>query len=188
MDKNDAINIIEIIYSRIMQLHFSWKFAGTMVDSPIVRDEYPDLVWSLKSSFATDAYATVSGLLSTGNYSFGRLGQDCPNIKKQVDDAEHCIDAEISNFRYIRNQMFCHAVKKKSFGTIDNMYNKFDSIFHILTELHAFCCKELGIEDSDYHHYSVDAFNCLQKEINEFSDLLLRGCLELKRCETMQKS
>lgn len=181
MNKEQIIDILEITYSRIMQLHFNWRFISTMVGEPLISNDYPDLTWSLRSSFATDAYTTISGLLSTGNYSFGRLGQEYPQIQEYVQKAEQEITSEIDDFRNIRNQMFCHAVKKKSPDAINKVYLKFDSVFHILTRLHSDCCKELNIKDDDFKHYESDTFIKLQDEITEFYTVLVKGHLEVSK-------
>ena len=181
MDKKQIIDILEITYSRIMQLHFNWRFISTMVSDPSINNDYPDLTWSLRSSFATDAYTTISGLLSTGNYSFRRLGQEYPQIQEYTQAAEQAITSEIDDFRNIRNQMFCHAVKKKSPDAINKVYMKFDSIFHILTRLHSDCCKELNVTDDDFRHYESDTFIKLQDEITEFYTVLLKGHLEVSK-------
>ena len=181
MDKKQIIDILEITYSRIMQLHFNWRFISTMVSNPSINNDYPDLTWSLRSSFATDAYTTISGLLSTGNYSFGRLGQEYPQIQEYIQTAEQAITSEIDDFRNIRNQMFCHAVKKKSPDAINKVYMKFDSVFHILTRLHSDCCKELNVTDDDFRHYESDTFIKLQDEITEFYTVLLKGHLEVSK-------
>ena len=181
MDKKQIIDILEITYSRIMQLHFNWRFISTMVSNPSINNDYPDLTWSLRSSFATDAYTTISGLLSTGNYSFGRLGQEYPQIQEYAQTAEQAITSEIDDFRNIRNQMFCHAVKKKSPDAINKVYMKFDSVFHILTRLHSDCCKELNVADDDFRHYESDTFIKLQDEITEFYTVLLKGHLEVSK-------
>lgn len=181
MDEKQIIDILEITYSRIMQLHFSWRFIGTMVGTPFVNNNYPDLTWSLMSSFATDAYTTISGLLSTGNYSFGRLGQVYPQIQEYIQTAEKDVTSKIDDFRNIRNQMFCHAVKKKSPDAITNVFLKFNSIFDILTRLHSDCCKELNVTDDDFRHYESDTFIKLQDEIAEFWTMLYEGHFELLR-------
>jgi len=181
MNKEQIVDILEITYSRIMQLHFNWRFISTMVSNPSINNDYPDLTWSLRSSFATDAYTTISGLLSTGNYSFERLGQEYPQIQEYTQKAEQAITSEIDDFRNIRNQMFCHAVKKKSPDAINKIYMKFDSVFHILTRLHFDCCKELNITDDDFRHYESDTFIKLQDEITEFYTVLLKGHLEVSK-------
>lgn len=181
MNKEQIIDILEITYSRIMQLHFNWQFISTMVDESFINNDYPDLTWSLRSSFATDAYTTISGLLSTGNYSFGRLGQEYPQIQEYTQKAEQAITSEIDDFRNIRNQMFCHAVKKKSPDAINKVYIKFDSIFYILTRLHSDCCKELSVTNDDFRHYESDTFVKLQDEITEFYTVLLKGYLEVSK-------
>lgn len=181
MNKEQIIDILEITYSRIMQLHFNWRFISTMVGEPLISNDYPDLTWSLRSSFATDAYTTISGLLSTGNYSFGRLGQEYPQIQEYVQKAEQEITSEIDDFRNIRNQMFCHAVKKKLPDAINKVYVKFNSIFCILTKLHSDCCKELNVTDDDFRHYESDVFVKLQDEITEFSTVLFNGYSELSK-------
>lgn len=181
MDKKQIIDILEITYSRIMQLHFNWRFISTMVSNPSINNDYPDLTWSLRSSFATDTYTTISGLLSTGNYSFGRLGQEYPQIQEYTQTAEQAITSEIDDFRNIRNQMFCHAVKKKSPDAINKVYMKFDYVFHILTRLHSDCCKELNVTDDEFRHYESDTFTKLQDEITEFYTVLLKGHLEVSK-------
>lgn len=163
---------------RIMQLYFNWKFISTMVANPIIENHYPDLTWSLKSSFATDAYTTICSLLSTGNYSFGRLGQECREIQKQIQTTEQNIDIEIPNFKNIRNQIFCHAVKRKSPDVINKIYLKFGSIFRILTDLHLLCCQELNVKDDDYEPYNPNTLKSLNDEINDFGNMLLEYSLK----------
>lgn len=177
LEKNQILDIIEVTYSRIMQLKVNWEFISTMVANPVIANNYPNLTWSLRTSFATDAYTTISSLLSTGNYSFNRLGQEYPNIQEQIQITETDIVSKINDFRNIRNQMFCHAVKKKSANAINNIYMQFESIFNILTKLHSFCCEELNIKDNDYRHYDTNAFETLEAEIYDFCNVLLKGHL-----------
>ena len=179
MNKEQIIDILEITYSRIMQLYFNWRFISTMVGEPFIDNNYPVLTWSLRSSFATDAYTTISSLLSTGNYSFGRLGQEHSQIQKYVQIAEQAITSEIDDFKNIRNQMFCHAVKKKSPDAINKVYIKFESVFHILTGLHSDCCKELNFTDDDFRHYESNTLIKLQDEIVEFHTMLSKGHSEV---------
>lgn len=181
MNEKQIVDILEITYSRIMQLHFSWRFISVMVGEPFINNNYPDLTWSLMSSFATDAYTTISGLLSTGNYSFGRLGQEYPQIQEYIQKVEQEITSKIDDFRNIRNQMFCHAVKKKSPDAINKVFLEFNSIFDILTKLHSDCCKELNVTDDDFRHYESDVFVKLQDEITEFYTVLFNGYSELSK-------
>jgi hypothetical protein len=181
MDKKQIIDVLEITYLRIMQLHFNWRFINTIVSAPFINNDYPNLTWSLRSSFATDAYTTISSLLSTGNYSFGRLGREYPQIQGYIQIAECAIISEIDDFRNIRNQMFCHAVKKKSPDVINKIYMEFDSVFHILTRLYSDCCKELNIKDDEFRHYECDMFIKLQNEMTEFHTILFKGYLEVSK-------
>ena len=175
MYREQIIDIINITYLRIMQLNFSYKFIAVMVDNNIIANSYPNLVWSLQSSFATDAYATISGLLSTGNYSFGRLGQENKKIKDKLKIAENDITLKIDDFREIRNKMFCHAVHKKSFDAIYRIFDNFESVYNILYDLHGFCCCEFSIDDNDYGHYSDVEFEKLNEEMYNFHYLLISG-------------
>ena len=178
LDKEQILDIISITYLRIMQLRFSWQFIGTMVGVSYIEDNYPNLTWSLKSSFATDAYTTINAMLSSGNYSFGRLGQEYPDIQTQVKKAEEDISSVIGDFRNIRNQVFCHAVKKKSQDNIDKIYWCFSFVFDILTNLHFSCCNLLKIKDDDFKHYDSKALEDLEKETQNFRSLLLNGHLD----------
>ena len=186
MDRKQILDIITITYSKIMQLRFNWEFIGTMVSNSVIGNNYPDLTWSLKSAFATDAYTTISSLLSTGNYSFVRLGQEYQDIQEQVKNTEQSITSIVNNFKDIRNQMFCHAVKKKSPDAINKIYSNFESIFRVLVKLHSFCCNELNIRDNDYIHYDQDSFESLQSEIKDFCNLLLEGYLKVSRNKSIE--
>ena len=73
MTQEQIIDIINITYSRIMQLKFSHLFMSSIFTDGNIAHDYPNLCYSIQSSFATDAYTTVDGLLATGDCSFGFL-------------------------------------------------------------------------------------------------------------------
>lgn len=178
MNKEQSLDILNITYLRIMQLYFGWQFISTMVLNNNIQNHYPNLCYSLVSSFATDAYTTVSGLLSTGNYSLGRLGQEDSDIKAKIQNAENKLGKTVDNFREVRNKMFCHAVNKKSSDAIYKIYNNFELVFQILTELHSYCCQKLNMPENELRGYDNKTFKLLQEEITDFQDLLMYGNLE----------
>ena len=169
--------IVEITYSRIMQLRFSYMYIQSILSNNNIALDYPNLCFALLSSFATDAYITIDGLLSTGNYSFGRLAQDDDELKSCVNDCKNEIEKEIPEFHEIRNKMFCHAVEKKTYDSISSISKNFMSIFYSLMSLHANCRNKYGISEDDFKHYSSEDFNKLQSELHNFCDLLLTGYL-----------
>lgn len=169
--------IIEITYDRMMQLRFSYMFLQSIITNGNIASDYPNLCFALQSSFATDVYTTVNSLFSNGTYSFDRIAKINPELEADVDECKAKIEKDIPNFREIRNKMFCHAIKRKTYPAIGNVIRNFMSVFYDVMNLHQKCRLKFNIKDDEFKHYENKDFGIIQKELFNFSQLLLVGFL-----------
>lgn len=177
MNKKEIIDILNTIYIRFMRLEFSYKTFNTIIYSPTIINDYPNLCWCMQISFATDAYTTIDGLIHSGRYSFSSLIDDNDDIKKKYNEIMKEIEKIIPDIRNIRNQMFCHLVQKQSDDAIQQINIHCYKILDCLKKLHAFCCKVYNINELELNGYNNITFNSLNKELNEFNDLLMNGSM-----------
>lgn len=175
MNKKEIIDILNTIYIRFMRLEFSYKAFNTIFYSPTIMNDYPNLCWCMKVSFATDAYTTINGLMHSGRYSFSSLINNNDDIEKKYNQIIEKIEEIIPDIRNIRNQMFCHLVQKQSDDAIQQINIHCYEILDCLKELHTFCCKVYNINECELNGYNNITFNSLNKELNEFNNLLMNG-------------
>lgn len=160
-----------------MRLQFSCKTFGCIFCAPTVINDYPNLCWCMKVSFATDAYATIDGLMHSGRYSFATLAKDSEAVNTKYKEIMRKMEVTIPNIRNIRNQMFCHLAQKQTNDAIQKI-NAYCWVFlDYLKELHAYCCHMYGIHESELNGYSNDAFIALDRELKEFSQLIMDGSM-----------
>lgn len=179
MNKQEVIDILNTIYIRFMRLQFSWKTFEYIFHAPTIINDYPNLCWCMKVSFATDAYATIDGLMHSGKYSFATLAKDSEVVNTKYKEMIRKMEATIPDIRNIRNRMFCHLVQKQTNDAIQKI-NAYCWVFlGCLKELHAYCCHVYGIHESELNGYSNDAFMALGRELKEFNQLLMDGSMSL---------
>lgn len=179
MDKQEAIDILNTIYIRFMRLQFSCETVACIFCASIVTDDYPNLCWCIRVSFATDAYATIDGLMHSGRYSFATLAKDSEAINVKYKEIMRKMETIIPNIRSIRNQMFCHLVQKQTNDAIQKINTYCFAFLDCLKELHTYCCHIYGIHESELNGYRNDAFMALDRELKEFSQLVMDGSMSL---------
>ncbi len=179
MDKTEALDILNTIYIRFMRLDFSYQSFGHLFYSSSIANDYPNLCWCMQVSFATDAYTTIDGLMHSGRYSFATLAKDNTEINEKYKEIMSKMDETIPDIRNIRNQMFCHLVHKQTSEVIQKMYTYCWKFIDYLKELHMYCCKIYGINESELNGYDSDTFMALDRELKEFDQLLMDGSMSI---------
>lgn len=179
MNRQEVIDILNTIYIRFMRLQFSYKTIEYIFHTPTIINDYPNLCWCMKVSFATDAYTTVDGLMQSGRYSFKTLADDNDAVNAKYKEIKRKMDITIPNIRDIRNRMFCHLVQKQTNDAIQKINTYCWTFLDYLKELHAYCCHVYNINESELNGYSNDAFVALNRELTEFHQLLMDGSMSV---------
>lgn len=186
MNKQKALDILNIIYIRLMRLQLSYKTFDNIYNAPTIASNYPNLCWCMQATFATDAYTTIDGLMYSGRYSFETLAKDNKAVKEKYKETNRKIEKTIPNFHITRNQMFCHLVQKQANDAIWKMNSYCWEIIDYLQELHLYCCSVYGIDTSELNGYSNETFMALDREFEEFNKLLMAGS-RVMFCDTLTK-
>lgn len=177
MNKQEILDILNTIYIRFMRLQFSYKTFGHIFCAPTIINDYPNLCWCMKVSFATDAYTTVDGLMHSGRYSFATLAKDNEDVNVKYKEIMKKMDGIIPDIHGIRSQMFCHLVQKQTDNAIQTINAYCWEVLECFKELHAYCCRVYGIDESELNGYDNDTFIALGKELEEFNRLLMNGSM-----------
>lgn len=174
------VNVLQSIYYRFMRLKFSHRFVCSIAFRPEIKERCINLCDCLCWTFATDAYVTIDGLFSNGTYSFVSI--DNAEIRSKVNAVKEQINQLIPNFHKVRNKMFAHLVEKSDGSAVCLMFEKFEELFCLITELHEQC---LGILDInlDFKGYSNDVFVEINKEFDYFSNLCFAGFSQIRTDE-----
>ena len=73
MTHEEIVDILDILYIKLMRLKTAHRTCLSLILSPEIESRYPDIVYSIKYSFAVDAYTTLNAMLTSGTYSFQTL-------------------------------------------------------------------------------------------------------------------
>lgn len=175
MTPDVALEILNLTYSKIMQLNVSYSFFVSIVGNNNISLNYPNLCIGLMSSFVSDAYSVIAGLLTHGKRSLYRLREYNGSIMDEIDKCESDLNKLIPGFRDTRNEMFCHVSKAVTFDVLLDMFNKFPSVFSCLRDLHQMCVVLCGFDESDIVGYSDALFTQINIELSDFNEVLIRG-------------
>lgn len=179
MDKTEAIEILNVIYIRFMRLLFSYQTFEYIFYSPDIAYDYPNLCWCMQVSFATDAYVTISGIIRDGTFSFSCLAKKNENIRKKYNQTLQKMEQIVPDINTFRNQMFCHLVKRQTDNAICAINKNFVWLINCIKEFHHYCCEAYAIADSELDGYDSDTFLALNRELQEFSQLLTNGSADI---------
>lgn len=179
MNRQEIIDILNTIYIRYTRLQLSCKTFWTIFYSPSIKNDYPNLCWCMATSFATDAYTTIDGLMHSGRYSFATLAANNDDINAKYKDIMEKIECIIPDIHNIRNRMFCHLVEKQANSAIQSINAHCGQLLDCLKELHIYCCHVYNINVSELNGYNNDTFSAFDRELNEFNQVLMNGSMSL---------
>lgn len=169
--KEDLIEILDIVYSKIIRLNYSYRCIDVFIHSNMDY-VFPDILWSLKYSFATDAFTTISALFQSGNYSFNNLIAYNVNFKEEYTKVKCKIKTNYPEIFNLRNKVYCHFQDKQKEKDVDDIIKKFYQIFYQLVSLHKKAMELFSINNESIHMLSIKNFTELDKEYVEFSKRL----------------
>lgn len=168
MNHETLVDILDVLYIKLMRLKTAHRTCLSFIMSPDIESRYPDIVYSIKYSFAVDAYTTLNAMITSGNYSFQPLQKYndefcecyrafCADLKKQCPALQER-----------RNKLFCHCTEKQSEYHINEMLLEFDSIIRAFTNLHREAMRIFDIAEGEIRVMSSDKFVKLDAEFQEF--------------------
>lgn len=73
MNHENIVDILDVLYVKLMRLKTANRTCLSFIMSPGIEFRYPDIVYSIKYSFAVDAYTTLNAMITSGKYSFQPL-------------------------------------------------------------------------------------------------------------------
>lgn len=179
----DIIDIIDILYVKIIRLKNSWDFISLFVFNGNMENHYPDLTFSLKYSFGIDAYTTIDALFSSGEYTFFTLKKRNDEFGEEYRKAKKSLKKVIPNIEWNRDKLFCHFVEKQSEQEIDEMLLQFHSVYKIMMDLHLKAMRIFDVGEHEIRSMSNEKFVKLREEKQRFSLLLMEGLFN----ETMKQ-
>ena len=174
----DFVDILDILYIKLLRLRSSWDFMSIFVLSGNMDNQFPDLTYSLKYSFGVDAYTTIDAILSSGKYTFFSLKKMNEEFEKEVQAAKNKIKEIIPSIEWNRDKLFCHFVEKQSEYEINDMVIHFPQVFDILAVLHNKAMGIFKVDDCEIRVMPEEKFVKLQEEKTEFSRLLMDALLD----------
>ena len=174
----DLVDILDILYIKLLRLRSSWDFMSIFVFSGNMDSQFPDLTYSLKYSFGIDAYTTIDAILSSGKYTFFSIKKMNGEFEKEFLTAKKKIKEIIPSIEWNRDKLFCHFVEKQSEREINDIVIHFPRVFDILVGLHKKAMSIFNVENSEIRVMPEEKFIKLQEEKAEFSHLLMGALLD----------
>lgn len=168
MDHKAIVDILDILYIKLMRLKTAHCTCLSFIMSPNIKSRYPDIVYSIKYSFAVDAYTTINAMITSGKYSFLTLKKENALFCDKFVDAQAELKRVCPNRQERRNSMFCHCNEKQSEDHIDEIILNFDSLLQVFTQLHGEAMRIFSVEDSEIRIMSNEKFTKLDAEFQEF--------------------
>lgn len=129
MNHENILDILDILYVKLMRLKIAYRTCLSFILSPDIESRYPDIVYSIKYSFAVDAYTTINAMITSGKYSFQQLQKYSDKFGEYYRISHAELKKLCPNLQDRRNKMFCHCNEKQSEDHIDEILLKFDSLF-----------------------------------------------------------
>lgn len=62
MNCETLVDILDVLYVKLMRLKTAHRTCLSFIMSPDLESRYPDIVYSIKYSFAVDAYTTLNAM------------------------------------------------------------------------------------------------------------------------------
>lgn len=178
LSHEDLVDIIDILYIKLLRLRTSWDFMSIFVFSGNMECQFPDLTYSLKYSFGIDAYTTIVALFTDGRYTFLYLKKRNDEFKEEYEKAKSSIEEILPQIIWNRNKLFCHFAEKQSEQKINEIVIHFPKIFDILADLHKNAMSIFSVDESEIRIMPEEKFVKLREEKIEFSHLLMDGLLD----------
>lgn len=168
MNRETLVDILDVLYVKLMRLKTAHRTCLSFIMLPDIESRYPDIVYSIKYSFAVDAYTTLNAMITSGKYSFQPL-------QKYNDEFCECYRASYAELKELcpslqerRNKLFCHCTEKQSEDHINEMLLEFDSLIRVFTNLHSEAMRIFGVSEGEIRVMSSDKFIKLDAEFQEF--------------------
>lgn len=168
MDHKAIVDILDVLYTKLMRLKTAHRTCLSFIMSPDIKSRYSDIVYSIKYSFAVDAYTTLNAMITSGKYSFLTLKKENALFCDKFVDARAELKRVCPNWQERRNSMFCHCNEKQSEDHINEIILNFDSLLQIFSKLHGEAMRIFSVENSEIRIMSNEKFTKLDAEFEEF--------------------
>ena len=175
MNHDTIVDILDVLYVKLMRLKTAHRTCLSFMMSPDIESRYPDVVYSIKYSFAVDAYTTINAMITSGKYSFQPLEKHSDEFRECYRISHVELKKLCPNLQERRNKMFCHCNEKQSEDYANEMLLKFDSLLGVLANLHSEAMRIFNVTESEIRVMSRDKFTKLDAEFKEF----MRGLQEI---------
>lgn len=168
MNHENMVDVLDILYVKLMRLKTAHRTCLSFIMSPDIESRYPDIVYSIKYSFAVDAYTTLNSMITSGKYSFQPLQKYSDEFTKCYKVAHGELKKMCPSLQDRRNKLFCHCTEKQSEDHINEILLEFDSLIRVFTKMHSEAMRVFGVAESEIRAMSGDKFAKLDAEFQEF--------------------
>lgn len=168
MSHENMVDVLDILYVKLMRLKTAHRTSLSFIMSPDIESRYPDIVYSIKYSFAVDAYTTLNAMITSGKYSFQPLQKYSDEFTKCYKVAHGELKKMCPSLQERRNKLFCHCTEKQSEDHINEILLEFDSLLRVFTKMHSEAMRIFGVAESEIRAMSGDKFAKLDAEFQEF--------------------
>ena len=168
MNHENMVDVLDILYVKLMRLKTAHRTCLSFIMSPDIESRYPDIVYSIKYSFAVDAYTTLNAMITSGKYSFQPLQKYSDEFSEYYRAAHRELKKLCPGLQDRRNKLFCHCTEKQSEDHINEILLEFDSLIRVFTKMHSEAMRVFGVAESEIRAMSGDKFAKLDAEFQEF--------------------
>ena len=168
MNHENIVDVLDILYVKLMRLKTAHRTCLSFIMSPDIESRYPDVVYSIKYSFAVDAYTTLNAMITSGTYSFQPLQKYSDEFSEYYRAAHRELKKLCPGLQDRRNKLFCHCTEKQSEDHINEMLLQFDSLIRVFTKMHCEAMHIFDVAESEIRVMSDDKFTKLDAEFQEF--------------------
>lgn len=184
----EVVDILDILYVKIMRLKNSWKTCCIFSHNPIIENQFPDINYAIKYSFGVDAYTTICALFTSGVYSFQSLSKSNIDFFTEYNLSRSNIEKNFPFLNERRNKVFCHFTQKQSETFINDIILHFQEVFEIIAKLHTKAMEVFGVNYNEIRAMNNDKFEKLNGELEEFRILLFNATLDNKISKVLDKN
>ena len=168
MNHETIVDILDVLYVKLMRLKTAHRTCLSFILSPDIESRYPDIVYSIRYSFAVDAYTTINAMITSGKYSF----QPLQKHSEEFSECYRMAHAELKNrmpaLQDRRNKMFCHCTEKQSEDHINEILLEFESLIRVLMKLHGDAMRIFNVTENEIRVMSSEKFGKIDVEFREF--------------------
>ena len=168
MSHENMVDVLDILYVKLMRIKTAHRTCLSFIMSPDIESRYPDIVYSIKYSFAVDAYTTLNAMITSGKYSFQPLQKYSDEFTKCYKAAHGELKKMRPSLQDRRNKLFCHCTEKQSEDHINEILLEFDSLLRVFTKMHSEAMRIFSVAESEIRAMSGDKFAKLDAEFQEF--------------------